>query len=96
MSFVSEFPHDEIESVLGDIITFFGYGEPVQVTGRFTNEFIEQFDTEMVHPVFECQEKNVKNAKQGDALSFNDITYKIVGIQPDGQGLTTLILEQSC
>ena len=111
MSFVSEFPHDEIESVLGDVITFFGYGEPVQVTGRFTNEFIEQHETSLVHPVFECQQVNVPNIKQGDLFSqkiprpgfadqfpaeYDVITYRVADLQPDGQGLVVLILEQTC
>ena len=34
------------------------------------------------------------NAEHGDTLEINDISYKIIGIQPDGTGLTTLILSK--
>ena len=54
------------------------------VTGIFESQFVEVNGIEGVRPVFTCAAKDVVNLGQ----------YKVAGVQPDGTGLTSLILEK--
>ena len=64
------------------------------IAGIFDNQFVEVHGIEGVRPVFTCAELNVSTIAHGDALTINTISYKVAGIQPDGTGLTSLILEK--
>jgi hypothetical protein len=44
-------------------------------------------------PVATCKTSDLTGLKQGDTLTVNAVTYKILDIQPDGTGLTKLILK---
>ena len=73
-------------------------GDPSTITGIFDAEYFE-IDGDSVgvagsQPMFLCKTADVAAAKFGDALTVNAVNYKIVNIQPDGTGLTMLILEQ--
>ena len=74
-------------------------GDPTTVTGIFDNEYIEdigggEVDIEATHPMFLVKTADVPNVAQGDQLFVNDLYYRIVNVQPDGTGLTVLILEE--
>jgi hypothetical protein len=47
-----------------------------------------------VRPVFVCNEADVSSIAHGDALTIKTVSYKVAGVQPDGTGLTSLILEK--
>lgn len=64
------------------------------IAGIFDNQFVEVHGIEGVRPVFTCAEANVSAIAHGDALTIKSISFKVAGIQPDGTGLTSLILEK--
>tara|TARA_R110000803_G_scaffold33226_1_gene72838 strand:- start:47 stop:319 length:273 start_codon:yes stop_codon:yes gene_type:complete len=66
----------------------------VIVTGIFESQFVEVNGIEGVRPVFTCAAKDVVNLGHEKTLVINDLTYKVAGVQPDGTGLTSLILEK--
>jgi len=49
---------------------------------------------EGLRPTFTCDESEVSSIDHGDALTIKSTSYEVVGIHPDGTGVTTLILEQ--
>jgi len=64
------------------------------VAGIFDNQFVEVHGIEGVRPVFTCDESDVSSIAHGDALTIKTVSYKVAGVQPDGTGLTSLILEK--
>jgi hypothetical protein len=73
-------------------------GKSYRVKGIFTNEYID-IDSGMAgfggsNPVFECASKAVEVAEYGDLLTINKVSYRIVGIRPDGNGWVRLELER--
>lgn len=49
---------------------------------------------ESASPQATVKTTDVPNAKHGDTLNINSITYKIIGIHPDATGITLLILSK--
>jgi len=43
-------------------------------------------------PAFTCRSSDVSGARQGEALTVNGTTYRIRTPQPDGTGVTVLML----
>jgi hypothetical protein len=73
-------------------------GRPYRVKGIFTNEYVD-IDSGMAgfsgrNPAFECASKAVEVAEYGDLLTINKVSYRIVGIKPDGDGWVRLELEK--
>ncbi len=64
------------------------------VVGIFENQFFEVHGIEGLRPTFTCDESEVSSIDHGDALTIKSTSYEVVGIHPDGTGVTTLILEQ--
>lgn len=64
------------------------------VAGIFDNQFVEVHGIEGVRPVFTCDEDDVSSLSHGSSLTIKSTSYKVAGIQPDGTGLTSLILEK--
>ena len=50
-------------------------------------------DLESAATSYHCQTADVSTAVHGDTITINAVVYTIVGIQPDGTGMTTLILQ---
>ncbi|MBT9168677.1 MAG: hypothetical protein DDT19_02025 [Syntrophomonadaceae bacterium] len=42
-----------------------------------------------------CRTSDVRDAVHNDTLTISGVTYFVVGIQPDGTGITTLLLSRS-
>jgi len=64
------------------------------VDGILTNEFVTVDFVESKKPVFSCQSSEIVGIAHGDDVVASDSTaYKVRGIQPDGTGMTKLILE---
>jgi len=49
---------------------------------------------ETTAPQFECASADVSGASRGDSVTVSGTTYYIIAIQPDGTGMTTLILSK--
>lgn len=65
------------------------------VNGIFDRDFIEINGTEAYAPVFDCSAADVSDVSHGARLTINGAVYIVRGNQPDGTGITRLILE-SC
>lgn len=79
-----------VSGELGDIATIAG----VDVRGVFDRPYVETLDHAGHRPTFTCASDDVLGVSRGDAVFVDGITYTVVGIEPDGTGLTTLILSE--
>jgi hypothetical protein len=65
------------------------------VNGIFDAGYFEPLgEVEGVQPRFTLPTSSASSAAHGQALVIGSTTYKVRGVQPDGTGVTTLILEQ--
>lgn len=68
------------------------------VNGVFDNDFVE-VDTggsvtfAQQQATFMCRTADVSNAAEGDAITISGENYIVRVVQPDGTGMTNLILE---
>ncbi len=65
----------------------------VQVTGIFERPYLEVAGMASTGPAFRCATAAAIGTVQGDTLVFNGDTYEVASVQPDGTGLTRLLLE---
>lgn len=65
-----------------------------EVDGCFDNQFINVGMVESQAPVFECRESDIGIVTHGMVITSDAVSYKVRGVQPDGTGLTKLILEK--
>jgi hypothetical protein len=63
------------------------------VNGIFDNEYGEVNGMAATRPVFMVESTDVSDATDGAKLTVNSVVYTIRVVQPDGTGVTTLILE---
>ncbi len=71
------------------------------VNGIFDHDFVEINGVEAYNPIFSCATEDLCDVSHGAKLTIHtgqkkstkDVTYTIRGVQPDGTGLTLLILE---
>ena len=83
----------------GESATYTPAGGPsVDITVLFDHEYLNVDATggvvvESVHPTVLARTSDVPNAAHGESLVIGPEVYYIVGVQPDGQGMTQLILE---
>jgi len=63
------------------------------VVGIFEETFIEVLGFEGLHPVFTCAQADVSRVAHGDEIVIQTAPYRVHGIQKDGTGMVTLILE---
>jgi hypothetical protein len=72
-------------------------GSASTVNGIFGNVFFEipagETSIEGKQASFICKTSDVSSAAHGDTLVVSGTTYTVRGVQPDGTGVTTLILE---
>ena len=74
------------------------YNGSTTVNGIFDNEYLEAIEGALVgveasQPRFTCRTADVSSAAHGDTLAIAGVTYNVVGVEPDGTGMTTLELE---
>ncbi len=73
-------------------------GSPVIVEGIFDNEYfavdLSEVSVSGSQPKFTYESSKISSPKLGDSMSISAINYKIVEIQPDGTGITTILLEK--
>jgi hypothetical protein len=51
-------------------------------------------EIESTAPKVLCRTEDVLNAAHGDTVTVDSKTYKVIGISPDGTGITTLTLSE--
>lgn len=68
------------------------------VTGIFDHEFVTIEDglaqVEAEKPVFTCATSDVSAIDHGDTCTVNGTNYLVVSNQPDGTGVSKLLLEE--
>ena len=70
-----------------------GTGHTTTINGNLYKDFVVINGNEAYLPIFECATANVSTAAHGDRLTINSVDYKVVGIEPDGTGVTKLAME---
>ena len=67
----------------------------VSVVGIFDNGYAAALAgaLESSAPTFVCATANVVSAVQGTAVTVNSTNYVITTVEPDGTGVSTLVLE---
>lgn len=73
-------------------------GEPVVVDGKtimgiYDHQFVETQQIVGDRPVVICLTSDVSNVLSGAQVTADETDYTVAVPQPDGSGLTTLILE---
>tara|TARA_B110000438_G_scaffold206122_1_gene197798 strand:- start:359 stop:667 length:309 start_codon:yes stop_codon:yes gene_type:complete len=51
-------------------------------------------DIESTSPIVTGASSDMTNVDNGDTISISSVTYNIVSVEPDGQGVTQLVLEK--
>lgn len=64
------------------------------VDGIFDNAFVSVEGIEGTHPIFLCEASEVSSVVHDNTVVIGAVTYKVKGIEPDGTGMTMLILEK--
>jgi hypothetical protein len=86
-----------------DVAGFFSdFGEPAilkdgtEIKAIFDNEYALAepmgVGIESSHPMVAVKSSDVEETIHGDTLEIREVTYSIIGIHPDGTGITNLIL----
>lgn len=77
------------------------YGEAVSVNGTaltaiFDNAYTENFgEFAGTRPVLTCREADVAAVVRGMPAVVRTVAYTVVNLQPDGTGITRLMLERA-
>ena len=87
-------------NAFGRLVTYIpngGQGKSVRIV--FDNSFLsvqELGDASVASasPVAFCKTSDVESAARGDSMVIGDTTYYVTEVQPDGYGMTTLILSK--
>jgi len=69
---------------------------PNSIVGIFDNGYVSagvDVEVESSSPTFRCESSKVSEVAHGDRLSIDDVDYVVRGSEPDGVGMTFLILE---
>ncbi len=70
----------------------------VTIQGIFDNEFLEAVEGEMgvetTIPQVMVKSSDIASAVHGDTMTINSVVYNIIGIQPDGTGMTLILLSE--
>lgn len=89
------------ETDLADFLQDFGESAIIngkEVTVIYDNEFKMAVpmgaDIESSNPTAIALSSDVEGLAHGDSVEIREITYKIVGIKPDGTGFTVLVLSE--
>jgi hypothetical protein len=66
------------------------------LVGIFDAEYVSPGDIEDAAPMLECRESDVRRLSlaKGSVLQINSATYRVRRHEPDGTGMSRLILEQ--
>jgi hypothetical protein len=74
-------------------------GIPASITVLFDNDYqgIDLASGQIMSsgPAAYCKSSDVPNATQGDEMTINGVLYTVIGIEPDGTGLTILRLKEA-
>lgn len=64
------------------------------ISGIFESQFVEFGGVETYAPTFLCRTADLTDVAHDAQLRIESVDYKVKGNQPDGTGMTLLILER--
>lgn len=91
MSFETDADRLGILQAVGEQITFDG----AQIWAVFRNAYIETVEISGTRPTAECRTSDVASATSASVVVAGGVNYRVAVIQPDGTGMTLLVLERS-
>lgn len=65
------------------------------IKGIFDREFIQTDRIEGYAPIFTCRTDDITEAGHNDTITILDVAYTIQGNEPDGTGITKLLLQKT-
>ena len=65
------------------------------VTGIFDNAYTDALGLASREPMYTLPTASAAAATQSSVLVVGGVTYRVTSVQPDGTGVTTLLLERS-
>ncbi len=72
-----------------------GFIQGKSISGIFDRQYVEYADIAGNNPTFLCPSEAASTAELGDEIRINKQPYTIAAIQPDGTGLTLLVLHEA-
>ena len=73
------------------------HGSSSTISVILNNEYFaiagESVDIDGTQPVATCRTSDVANIDTSDSITIDSVNYNITNIQPDGTGITVLILQ---
>ena len=73
------------------------YDGATAIIGIFDNDFLQvlggEIGVESSGPQFLCRTADVSSVVHGKTLLIGSTTYTVKGVEPDGTGMTTLMLQ---
>lgn len=78
---------------------FTDFAVPATIRGRqvpviFDEQYIDVLGAESGQPAATCESAMVEDVEQDDDMQVNGRTFRIIGVQPDGTGVTVLRLQR--
>ena len=73
----------------GTIATY----KTTEIVGIFENQYVEIGGVQSVKPTFLIDDASAPNIARGNTITIDGIVYKFILSQPDGTGMTLLVLE---
>ena len=83
-------------AMLADYGTTVTKADTSTFTGIFDNDFlavdVDESEVESSEPTLLARTADVSNLAHGDTLTISAVSYTVRGIQPDGTGMTQIML----
>jgi hypothetical protein len=65
------------------------------VDGIFDRPYIDTQEVSGYQPSLTCRSTDIDNVLEDDPVMIDGVSYRVSGVEPDGTGITKLILEKS-
>lgn len=79
---------------LGDDAVYNGNSIDVQFYNEYDAAVIFDLEVESASPQAIARDSDIPNIAHGSEVTINSVVYKVRGVQPDGKGMTLLILSK--
>lgn len=79
---------------LGDVATYNGNSINVQFFNEYEAAALFELEVEVTKPFCIAKDTDITGIAHGSTITIKSVAYKVIEIQPDGTGLTQLILSK--
>lgn len=63
------------------------------ITGIFDSAYLDSLSVDSSSPVFLCASGDILGLGRGDEIEIDGIMYCVARLEPDGTGMTNIVLE---